>query len=56
VVFCGVRLSEVGVAEIRKPQVPGWIPVADSIAFRKLIVTVAVWQAEFRIVCSTMRF
>jgi hypothetical protein len=27
VVFCGVRLSEVGVREIRKPQVAGSIPI-----------------------------
>jgi len=34
--FCGFRLSEVALAEIRKPQVAGSIPVADSIALRKL--------------------
>ena len=36
VVSCGVRLSEVGFSECRKPQVAGSIPVADSIALRKL--------------------
>jgi len=30
VVSCGLRLSEVGLSEIRKPQVAGSIPVAGS--------------------------
>ena len=30
VVYCGVRLSEVGLSEIRKPQIAGSIPVAGS--------------------------
>ena len=29
-VSCGLRLSEIGVLEIRKPQVAGSIPVAGS--------------------------
>jgi hypothetical protein len=36
VVYCGVRLSEVGFGEIRKPQVAGSIPVAGSIILQRL--------------------
>ena len=48
-VSCGVRLSEVGLSEIRKPQVGGSIPLAGSSLFKDLILAplhLSNWRSE----------